>query len=95
VVVHGHTFLDADVDRIGQVEALGLDETLFCRAGRPKNRHPGQRALNTDAPTSRGQAILTDDLAGRVPVNELLVEQEAEPSVSASAEAGRAVDSLS
>jgi hypothetical protein len=33
VVAYGHALLDADVDRIGEVHAPGLDETLFCRAG--------------------------------------------------------------
>jgi transposase len=33
VVAYGEALLDADVDRVGQVEALGLDETLFVRRG--------------------------------------------------------------
>ena len=28
--------LEADQDRVGRVEALGLDETLFLRRGRPE-----------------------------------------------------------
>lgn len=34
VMAYGAALLDADPDRIGEVAALGLDETLFCRAGR-------------------------------------------------------------
>lgn len=29
VVAYGHALLDADVDRIGEVHALGLNEILF------------------------------------------------------------------
>lgn len=34
VLAYGEALLDADVDRIGQVEALGMDETLFARDGK-------------------------------------------------------------
>ena len=34
VVAYGEALLDADVDRIGVVRALSLDETLFMREGR-------------------------------------------------------------
>jgi transposase len=34
VMAYGAALLEADVDRVGDVEALGLDETLFCRRGR-------------------------------------------------------------
>lgn len=34
VLAYGEALLDADVDRIGQVTALGMDETLFARVGR-------------------------------------------------------------
>jgi transposase len=34
VLAYGQALLDADTDRIGQVTALGLDETLFARFGR-------------------------------------------------------------
>jgi transposase len=34
VLAYGEALLDADVDRIGQVTALGMDETLFARIGR-------------------------------------------------------------
>jgi transposase len=33
VMVYGAALIDADTDRIGEVSALGLDETLFCRQG--------------------------------------------------------------
>lgn len=34
VVAYGAALLEADTDRVGQVEALGLDETLFNKTGR-------------------------------------------------------------
>ena len=34
VLAWGEALLAADADRVGAVEALGLDETLFGRAGR-------------------------------------------------------------
>jgi transposase len=34
VIAYGTALIDDDTDRIGDVEALGLDETLFCRVGR-------------------------------------------------------------
>jgi len=34
VVAYGEALLAADTDRVGQVGALGLDETLFVRTGR-------------------------------------------------------------
>ena len=34
VVTYGEALLDADSGRVGAVEALGLDETLFVRLGR-------------------------------------------------------------
>ena len=34
VIAYGSALIDDDADRIGDVEALGLDETLFCRVGR-------------------------------------------------------------
>lgn len=33
VLAYGQALLEADVDRIGQVTALGMDETLFARVG--------------------------------------------------------------
>jgi transposase len=33
VMAYGAALLEADVDRVGEVEALGLDETLFARFG--------------------------------------------------------------
>jgi transposase len=58
VIRYGHALLDADVDRIGEVHALGLDETLFCRAGRWRSQQwctsivdvgPGARLLDVVA----------------------------------------------
>lgn len=37
VVAYGEALLDADVERVGPVDALGLDETLFVRTG-PRHR---------------------------------------------------------
>ena len=34
VLAYGDALLAADVDRVGHVDGLGLDETLFCRVGR-------------------------------------------------------------
>ena len=34
VMAYGQALLDADVDRVGTVEALGVDEVLFARLGR-------------------------------------------------------------
>jgi transposase len=34
VMGYGAALLDADVDRVGEVDAIGLDETLFARVGR-------------------------------------------------------------
>lgn len=34
VLAYGQALLNADTKRIGQVMALGLDETLLCRQGR-------------------------------------------------------------
>lgn len=33
VLAYGEALLDADGDRIGEVTAVGMDETLFCRVG--------------------------------------------------------------
>ena len=38
-MAYGGTLIDTDVDRIGEVTALGLDETLFCRAGKWRTQH--------------------------------------------------------
>jgi transposase len=34
VIAYGQALLDADTDRVGSVEALGVDEVLFARVGR-------------------------------------------------------------
>ena len=33
VLAYGEALLEADTERVGTVDALGLDETLFCRQG--------------------------------------------------------------
>ena len=39
VMAYGGALIDTDVDRIGDVTALGLDETLFRRAGKWRTQH--------------------------------------------------------
>jgi transposase len=39
VVAYGAALVDDDLDRIGEVTALGLDETLFSRQGRWRRQH--------------------------------------------------------
>jgi hypothetical protein len=38
VMAYGAALVDDDPERIGPVDALGLDETLFCRRGRWRTR---------------------------------------------------------
>jgi hypothetical protein len=45
VVAYGQALVDDDPDRIGEVTALGLDETLFVRQGRwrtQRSARPGR-----------------------------------------------------
>lgn len=39
VVTYGEALLGADTERVGTVEALGLDKTLFVRLGRFRSQH--------------------------------------------------------
>ncbi|MGH3480550.1 MAG: hypothetical protein ACRDQD_27420, partial [Nocardioidaceae bacterium] len=48
VLAYGEALLDADVDRVGAVDALGLDETLFCRMGRWRTQQWCTSVVNLD-----------------------------------------------
>jgi transposase len=60
VIAYG-TLLVEDPDRIGEVEALGLDETLFCRQGRWRT----QAWCTSIVDVSAGHSQLLDVVAGR------------------------------
>ncbi|MGH9186337.1 MAG: ISL3 family transposase [Acidimicrobiales bacterium] len=63
VVAYGEALLDADVDRVGRVDALGLDETLFFRKG---PRHLKQWCTSVvDAGGPSRAAKLIDVVEGR------------------------------
>ncbi|MCZ7535221.1 MAG: hypothetical protein M5T61_04260 [Acidimicrobiia bacterium] len=49
MVAYGEALLEADIDRVGAVEGLGLDETLFFRraGGAPSSGAP--RSLMSEA----------------------------------------------
>ena len=49
VIAYGEALIDDDPGRIGEVTALGLDETLFCRSGRWRTQLR-QRRLSTSPP---------------------------------------------
>jgi transposase len=59
VIAWGEALLDADLERIGEVEALGLDEVAFARLGERRRTH----FATTIADTRRGQ--LLDVVPGR------------------------------
>ena len=74
VVAWGQALLAADCDRVGAVEALGLDETLFGRQGRWRTR----RWCTSIVDVTGGQ--LLDIVPGRdaqAPINWLLDQPEA------------------
>jgi transposase len=63
VVAYGEALLDADAERVGPVEALGLDETLFCRRGA---RHTKEWCTSiVDVGSDTTPARLIDIVAGR------------------------------
>lgn len=62
VVAYGEALLDADVERVGEVDALGLDETLFVRLG---PRHLQQWCTSIVDVGSVQPARLIDVVAGR------------------------------
>jgi hypothetical protein len=45
-----HTINDADVDRVGDVDALGLDETLFNRSGERRTQQWCTSVVNVGGP---------------------------------------------
>lgn len=59
VIAYGEALIDDDPDRIGTVEALGLDETLFCRQG--PRRHQAWCTSIVDVRTG----TLLDVVSGR------------------------------
>ena len=61
VVAYGTALVDGDTDRIGEVTALGLDETLFCRLGRWRT----QQWCTSVVSIGPGGAQLLDVVAGR------------------------------
>jgi transposase len=61
VLAYGQALLDADVDRVGAVEALGLDETLFNRTGRWRT----QQWCTSIVDVSPGRVRLLDVVPGR------------------------------
>ena len=60
VLAYGGALLDADTDRIGTVEALGLDETLFGHTGRWRR----QRWCTSIVDVAAGRVRLLDVVAG-------------------------------
>ena len=71
VVAWGEALLDADDERVGDVEAVGLDETLFARSGRWRRRAwctsivDVQRGQLLDIVPGRDAAAPTEWLLGR------------------------------
>jgi transposase len=61
VLAYGRALLEADTDRIGTVEALGLDETLFSRGGRCRR----QQWCTSIVDVSPGRVRLLDVVPGR------------------------------
>jgi len=63
VVAYGEALLDADADRVGDVDALGLDETLFNRTGPRRTQQWCTSVVNVGGPDRAAQLI--DVVAGR------------------------------
>jgi len=61
VMAYGAALLDADLDRVGQVDALGLDETLFARLGRWRT----QQWCTSIVDVTPGSVQLLDVVPGR------------------------------
>ena len=70
VMAYGQALLDADVDRVGQVEALGVDEVMFARVGRWRTQAWSTSIVDVgagqllDVIEGRSAAGLCDWLAG-------------------------------
>lgn len=63
VIAYGEALLEADTDRVGEVDALGLDETLFNRTGRWRTQQWCTSIV--DVGGSQRCAQLIDIVAGR------------------------------
>jgi transposase len=63
VIAYGQALIDGDDGRIGDVCALGLDETLFCRLGEWRIQHWCTSIVDVSA--ASGGAQLLDVVAGR------------------------------
>jgi transposase len=61
VMAYGAALVDDDPERIGRVDALGLDETLFCRRGRWRTR----QWCTSIVDVGPGQVHLLDVVPGR------------------------------
>jgi transposase len=61
VMAYGAALIDADIDRIGEVSAVGLDETLFCRTGRWRTQYWCTSIVDV----SPGHTQLLDVVPGR------------------------------
>jgi transposase len=62
VVAYGETLLAADVERVGTVGALGLDETLFVRTGRFRTQNWCTSVVDV---TAGRRAMLVEVIEGR------------------------------
>lgn len=63
VIAYGTALVDADAERIGEVAALGLDETLFCRTGRWRT----QQWCTSIVDVTPGHTQLLDVVPGLLP----------------------------
>jgi transposase len=78
VVAYGDALLEADTGRVGEVEALGLDETLFNRAGPWRTQQWATSIVNVGGAGRAAQLI--DIVPGRsaTPVLDWLEDQSPE-----------------
>ena len=63
VLAYGEALLDADTERVGHVDALGLDETLFNRTGKWRAQQWCTSVVNVGGPDQIAQLI--DIVEGR------------------------------
>jgi transposase len=63
VLAYGDALLEADTDRVGEVDALGLDETLFNRTGQWRRQQWCTSIVNVGGPDQAAQLI--DVVPGR------------------------------
>ena len=57
VIAYGEALLAADVDRVGAVDALGLDETLFFRKGPKRTKQWATSVVDVGGPGRPGRLI--------------------------------------